>query len=113
METFTSVLFVIILVFGVLQIILFFKIWGMTNNVAAIRRIMESGESGAGEEDETVTDAIAVGALVVRKSTGEQLKVTGVDENGKFVCAKAGIEIGSFSKDDLCTWRDWLHGIYS
>lgn len=113
METFTSVLFVIILVFGVLQIILFFKIWGMTNNVAAIRRIMEGGESGAGEEDKTVTDAIVVGALVVRKSTGEQLKVTGVDENGKFVCAKAGIEIGSFSKDDLCTWRDWLHGIYS
>lgn len=108
-----QILAIVALVFGVLQIILFFKIWGMTNNVAAIRRIMEGRESGAGEEDKTVTDAIVVGALVVRKSTGEQLKITAVDNDGKFVCAKAGIEIGSFSKDDLCTWRDWLHGIYS
>lgn len=30
METFMAIVF---LVFGILQIILFFKIWGMTNNV--------------------------------------------------------------------------------
>lgn len=33
-----DLLAIIIIVFGVLQIILFFKIWGMTNNVAALRR---------------------------------------------------------------------------
>lgn len=113
METFTSVLFVVILVFGVLQIILFFKIWGMTNNVAAIRQYLTIKELEQQKDEYAPSNEIAVGALVVRKDTGEQLKVTALDDNGKFVCAKAGIEIGSFSKDDLCTWRDWLHGIYS
>lgn len=108
MEAFTSILFIVILIFGVLQIILFFKVWGMTNDVAAIRRHMEGNETGAAEPAETITDAIAVGAIVVRKSTGEQLKVTAVDENGKFVCAKAGIEIGSFDASELCTWHNWL-----
>ena len=34
METFMAIVF---LVFGILQIILFFKIWGMTNNVKKIK----------------------------------------------------------------------------
>ena len=34
METFMTIVF---LVFGILQIILFFKIWGMTNNVKKIK----------------------------------------------------------------------------
>ena len=29
---------IVMLVFGILQIILFFKIWGMTNNVSFIRK---------------------------------------------------------------------------
>ena len=32
---------IIIIVFGILQIILFFKIWGMTNNVSSIRKWTE------------------------------------------------------------------------
>lgn len=34
METFMTIVF---LVFGILQIILFFKVWGMTNNVKKIK----------------------------------------------------------------------------
>ena len=34
METFMAIVF---LVFGILQIILFFKIWGMTNNVKKLK----------------------------------------------------------------------------
>lgn len=37
METITIVLGIVMLVFGILQIILFFKVWGMTNDVSAIR----------------------------------------------------------------------------
>ena len=33
---------IVIIVFGVLQIILFFKLWGMTNNVAEIKRILNN-----------------------------------------------------------------------
>lgn len=33
----TEFVFIIVIVFGILQIILFFKIWGMTNNVKEMR----------------------------------------------------------------------------
>lgn len=36
METITIILGIVMLVFGILQIILFFKVWGMTNNVKRI-----------------------------------------------------------------------------
>ena len=41
METFTLILTIVCLVFGVLQIILFFKVWSMTNNVADIKAMYE------------------------------------------------------------------------
>ena len=37
MEELTIILGIVILVFGILQIILFFKLWGMTNDVKAIK----------------------------------------------------------------------------
>lgn len=39
MLEFTSI---VILVFGILQIILFFKVWGMTNDIAKMRELMEA-----------------------------------------------------------------------
>lgn len=45
MDFFTFVL-IITAVFGVLQIILFFKIWGMTNDVAEIVTILKENSSG-------------------------------------------------------------------
>lgn len=41
MGTFTLILSIVCLVFGVLQIILFFKVWNMTNNVADIKTLCE------------------------------------------------------------------------
>ena len=41
MEGFTILIATIMLVFGVLQIILFFKLWGMTNNVSRVLLILE------------------------------------------------------------------------
>ncbi len=45
METFTLILTIVCLVFGVLQIILFFKVWSMTNNVADIKTMYEKQNS--------------------------------------------------------------------
>lgn len=45
METFTLTLTIVCLVFGVLQIILFFKVWSMTNNVEDIKVIYEKQNS--------------------------------------------------------------------
>lgn len=36
---------IVLLVFGVLQIILFFKVWGMTNNVQRIKEELCAGEN--------------------------------------------------------------------
>ena len=33
---------IVLLVFGILQVILFFKIWGMTNDVCKIRELLEN-----------------------------------------------------------------------
>lgn len=41
METITIVLGIVMLVFGILQIILFFKVWGMTNNVKEMNQRQE------------------------------------------------------------------------
>ena len=37
----TEFLSIVIIVFGVLQIILFFKVWGMTNNVSELRKMYD------------------------------------------------------------------------
>ena len=41
METTLNIVSIIIIVFGILQIILFFKMWGMTNDVNNIRSKLE------------------------------------------------------------------------
>ena len=111
METFTTVLFLVVLVFGVLQIILFFKIWGMTNNVAAIRRQLERKAEDSDSRNIPTPGNMEVGATVVCIDTEDQHKITSISEDGKFVCAKAGIEIGSFSRDQLMSWAEWLKQI--
>ncbi|MDE5707439.1 MAG: hypothetical protein K2H69_04660, partial [Alistipes sp.] len=42
MGTITTILGLVMLIFGILQIILFFKVWKMTNNVEKIAQIMAS-----------------------------------------------------------------------
>ena len=44
MESILTFISIIFIVFGILQIILFFKMWGMTNNVSRITRLLESKE---------------------------------------------------------------------
>lgn len=46
MEGTTLFVSIIIIVFGILQIILFFKIWGMTNKVSSIEGMLKSKKHG-------------------------------------------------------------------
>lgn len=41
MENILMFVSIVVIVFGVLQIILFFKLWGMTNNISEMKNIME------------------------------------------------------------------------
>ena len=38
---------IILIVFGILQIILFFKVWGMTNDVKKIKEIAQEGDNSS------------------------------------------------------------------
>ena len=66
---------IVIIVFGVLQIILFFKLWGMTNNVAEIKRILNNKKEQDMEIGKTViADGIKEGDLVVELKTERQMR---------------------------------------
>lgn len=55
---------IILLIFGVLQIILFFKVWGMTNDIKEIRNkyLKEEDEKRRTEAEHTPTPKISEGS---------------------------------------------------
>lgn len=99
MESITLFVSIVIIVFGILQIILFFKIWGMTNNVSEILSdqkdykkevikkmnniisTLEKEENPFNQKDFHVDDT------VICIKTGDILTITDIDSlNRKFFC---------------------------
>jgi len=87
----------IIIVFGVLQIILFFKLWGMTNDIKDIRnKYLEENHSNTSSFTSTTPkykgeipgeDAkFKEDDLVVLISTGRQMRVKRVTAESKYSC---------------------------
>lgn len=82
MESIPTFISIIFIVFGILQIILFFKMWGMTNNISRITRLLESKElpnntlnNAENKTDDILSDTysdIAVGSVVIRQSDGRK-----------------------------------------
>jgi len=81
-----ELLSVIAIIFGVLQIILFFKIWGMTNDVRKLRDFFIKREDlQAQQQTETPQevpqdydkrlDGVGTGDEVILKSTGKKVKI--------------------------------------
>lgn len=115
MELFITIL---VAVFGILQIILFFKLWGMTNHVARIKeyvgRIDERAnnqvilnEASDNQNEDSIPDW-TIGSRVVRKATEKQMKIIGLNSNGTFVCTTDGLIAGSYRRDELIPWSEWL-----
>lgn len=92
-------------VFGILSLILFFKVWGMCNNVSRIRELMEM-EISKGftphSETEKASKTFAVGDKVVILKTGKVTTVTEV-KDGKYECASnnGNFYDGVFSQSEL------------
>ena len=97
---------IVVLVFGVLQIILFFKIWGMTNDVKKLTNFflysqkehIEVGEKeincnfGDSEKEyDKNLDKITPNDKVIRISDNKEMIVDSI-ENGKFFCKANSIE---------------------
>lgn len=103
---------ILLLVFGVLQIILFFKVWGMTNDVSKIKDLLESKisknqvtkefspvakeistlqQSPQHSEKEESLNNINVGDKVIRLSNGKVMVVDSIDD-GQFFCKGSFLE---------------------
>lgn len=96
---------IVLIVFGVLQIILFFKMWGMTNDVAKIKDVLNSRlsnmqiakeqsiitqkENKISETKESINvellNDINAGDSVIRLSDGKMMIVDSVDD-GEYFC---------------------------
>lgn len=115
--TFTGI---IIIIFGILQIILFFKLWGMTNDIRDIRdKYLNAEEKVIGKETTTRDDHKIMGEsktdisqyldfkfkpgdLVVLISTGKQMRIKAI-KNGKYSCYSQGgmVYDGEFEETEI------------
>lgn len=99
---------VIMIIFGFLQIILFFKLWGMTNNIKEIKNLyFESTTKNAKSDSSKKIDTIGKieeGELVINIKTGKQMRV--IEHNpltGKYTCYTNGGTVyeGDFDESEI------------
>lgn len=95
---------IVVLVFGILQIILFFKLWGMTNNVSRMKYMMEdlmSKEINQEKENLPSYQGIKEKSLVVRLKDEKQMRVVSI-KDGKYECSLlGGMQKGMYSRDEI------------
>lgn len=75
MENILLVTSIIIIAFGILQIILFFKVWGMTNDVRKIKNILELNikqQQDTLNHNTNIVPSFSVGEVVTYKKTQEK-----------------------------------------
>ena len=80
METFTLILAIVCLVFGILQIILFFKVWNMTNNVAGIKALYEKQNSEMLALLKTIASEMKESKQHNKKESKDDIKVVAATE---------------------------------
>lgn len=73
---------IVLIIFGILQIILFFKLWIMTNDVAALRRKF------APQVENVQKPRDLLGMYVRIRSNGKQVRVV-AREKGQYKCVDA------------------------
>lgn len=87
---------IMLIIFGILQIILFFKLWIMTNDVAALRRKF------APQVEESQKPRDLLGMYVRIRSNGKQVRVV-ARESGQYKCVDVTTNepCGVYSYDEL------------
>ena len=80
----------IAVLFAVLQIILFFKIWGMTNDIREIKEKYLSSTDPKKSISPAQSTEFNVGELVVHIKTNKQLRIKEIKEDGKYSCYTGG-----------------------
>ena len=92
-------LYFIVIVWGILNIILFFKIWGMTNDVKAIKDRFLYGNSQINVD----SHKFKKGDFVIYKDTKETLVIIDTYKDSTYSCLnpKTGKTVGIISEDKL------------
>lgn len=95
---------IVLVAFGILQIILFFKIWGMTNDIRAIKYKYLSKNTSQNIPDlPNDPNSFKENDLVVSIKTGKQMRIKGFTDDGRYSCyTNSGMNHeGDFRKDEL------------
>lgn len=94
---------IVIIVFGVLQIILFFKLWGMTNNVAKLTQIAKEmiSDKQIGHVGKSIDSDIKKEDLVVELKTERQMRIANITNDGKYECKVSGKIVGAFCRNEI------------
>ena len=100
---------VVIIVFGVLQIILFFKLWGMTNDIREIKEKYLSQTKAAKVEPIVINpDAkFQIGMRVVNLNSEKQMIIERLTEDGRYICHSDGLIVGTFSPTEIMELNEW------
>lgn len=113
MESLSSLVAVIIIVFGILQIILFFKLWGMTNDVKIMKDMFfefsskSKNKIDVNEKVNTEKDPSSkfeTGDLVVNIESGKQMRIKDIDPSaGIYGCYTNGGTVfeGNFKDSEI------------
>lgn len=85
-----ALLSLVAVLFGILQIILFFKIWGMTNDIREIKEKYLSSTDPKKSVSPAQPTEFNVGELVVHIKTNKQMRIKEITEDGKYSCYTGG-----------------------
>lgn len=106
MEGLLNLVSIIIIVFGILQIILFFKLWGMTNDIKDIKNKylgVSLSQPYKSTDDLSKNTALRIGMVVENIKTGKRMTIKEI-KNGNYVCSCAdgyNISYLNFDKSEI------------
>ena len=97
------------LICAILEIILFWKLWAMTNNVAIIKKfLLEQNKKQMKSDDLMSEQKFNVGQVVVHLATEDQMKIKEI-QNGKYACyCNSGTKLhGLYSNDEIADFQEY------
>lgn len=97
-------------IFAILQIILFFKLWGMTNDVREMknRYLRSSSLPEPDNNAEGDPEVSLYGKLVVDLATGKQMRAKSITTEGKYKCYAGGVHLGDFDRSEIMDFNLWV-----
>lgn len=112
-----AIIGIVMLVFGILQIVLFFKLWGMTNDVGQIKGLLSNlstqkataamsshdleQTSPEQKTEQKVVGKWPVGTLVVHTATWQQMRIKEITPDHKYMCVHKVILLGAHIQKDV------------